>query len=102
MQVSNLTSILAGFGGLYAAILGKQTLPPFIISVALGLIFIADRTDVWLKEHKQYDVSTFAFLLLVTLTIGLATTQRPDKDLGFLNRDQTDEWKGWMQSMSIM
>ncbi|KAF5312144.1 hypothetical protein D9619_003453 [Psilocybe cf. subviscida] len=92
----------SGFGGLYGAILGKQTLPPFIISIALVLIFTADRTGVWLKEHKQYDVPTFALLLLVSLGVGLATTKRADSDMGFLNRDQTDEWKGWMQIVILV
>lgn len=58
---------------------------------------MADRTSFWLKEQKQFDPWTFAFLNLLCLVAGLATMKRADKDLGFLNREQTDEWKGWMQ-----
>ncbi|KAK7468812.1 hypothetical protein VKT23_003312 [Stygiomarasmius scandens] len=71
--------------------------PMLAISVAGMLIYLADRTGVWLKEQKAFSPWTFAFLTLSTLALGLATVKRADKDLGFLNRDQTDEWKGWMQ-----
>jgi N-acetylneuraminate 9-O-acetyltransferase len=65
--------------------------------VAGLLIFLADRTGIWLKEQKSFSPWTFAFLTLSSLGVGLATVKRADKDLGFLNREQTDEWKGWMQ-----
>lgn len=41
----------------------------------------------------------FGFLCFISLAIGLASIKQGDKDLGFLNREQTDEWKGWMQGM---
>lgn len=68
-----------------------------IFGLAIGLTFFADRTSIWLKEQKAYGPWSFAFLSLLALAIGLGTMKSADKDLGFLNRDQTDEWKGWMQ-----
>jgi len=72
-----------------------------IFGLAIGIIFIADRTGFWLKGQKQFNPWTFGFLLLSSLGVGLLTVKRGDKDLGFLNRDQTDEWKGWMQGTSL-
>jgi len=75
-------------------------MPALIFSAAVALIYTADRTGFWLKEQKQFDPFTFTFLCLSCLAVGLITVNRGDKDLGFLNREQTDEWKGWMQSLS--
>ncbi len=72
-----------------------------IISISVALIYMADRTGFWLKEQKQFNPWTFSFLCIFSLAIGLLTVQRAENDKGFLNRDQTDEWKGWMQSMFI-
>lgn len=77
-------------------------MPALIFSVAVALIYTADRTGFWLKEQKQFNPWTFAFLNLFFLAVGLATVKRADKDLGFLNREQTDEWKGWMQSKTFL
>lgn len=68
------------------------------LSFAAALIYVADRTGFWLKEQKQFDPWTFGFLALLSLAAGLLSVKRADNDLGFLNREQTDEWKGWMQS----
>ncbi|TFK30348.1 O-acetyltransferase [Coprinopsis marcescibilis] len=73
------------------------TEPYFNMSVGLLVTYLSDRSWFWLKEQKQFNSWTFAALYLVALCSGLATLKRADNDLGFLNRDQTDEWKGWMQ-----
>ncbi|KAG8763797.1 hypothetical protein FRC11_012373 [Ceratobasidium sp. 423] len=72
-------------------------MPMFVLGAACTLLFFADRTGIWLKEHKQFDPWAFGGLSTLALVAGLATMKRADKDLGFLNREQTDEWKGWMQ-----
>ena len=87
-----------GLGGNVNAWVSEEQIPALVISGSIALIYLADRTGFWLKEQKQYSPWTFAFLSLVSLVVGLLTVKRGDNDLGFLNRDQTDEWKGWMQS----
>ena len=73
-------------------------MPLSIFGLATFLIFVADRTPIWLKEQKQYDPWVFGAWLVFALMFGLSTMKRADNDLGFLNREQSDEWKGWMQS----
>lgn len=80
--------------------IGEREVPAVVMSVAAALIFLADRTDFWLKEQKQFSPWVFTFLSFLSLAAGLGTMRQGDKDLGFLNRGQTDEWKGWMQSLS--
>jgi len=75
--------------------------PVFIMSAAVALMYVADRTGFWFKEQKQFDPWFFGSLSALALLVGLGTVKRADKDLGFLNREQTDEWKGWMQSESF-
>ncbi|KAF6766140.1 O-acetyltransferase [Ephemerocybe angulata] len=71
--------------------------PYLTMSAGLLIVYVADRSWLWLKEHKSFNPWTFTFLSLAALGAGLLSIRRADNDLGFLNRDQTDEWKGWMQ-----
>jgi N-acetylneuraminate 9-O-acetyltransferase len=84
-----------------ASVVKGEHVAALVFSVAIALIYTADRTGFWLKEQKQFNPWTFTFLCLATFVVGLSTLKRADKDLGFLNRDQTDEWKGWMQGIYI-
>lgn len=69
-----------------------------IFGGALLFVFLGDRTSLFLRASKSYDGVQFAVLCLLALGAGLATLEKSEKgDLGFLNRQQTDEWKGWMQ-----
>jgi hypothetical protein len=71
---------------------------PFsIFGLAIGLCFVADRTGLWLKEHKYFDPFHFTALCFIACITGLITMKNSGQDLGFLNREQTNEWKGWMQ-----
>ncbi|KAJ7293498.1 10 TM acyl transferase domain found in Cas1p-domain-containing protein [Mycena rebaudengoi] len=73
-----------------------------VISAVVTLTYLADRTGLWLKEQKTWSPLTFASLCLAALAVGLVTLKRGGKDLGVLNREQTDEWKGWMQVVILI
>ena len=59
--------------------------------------YFCDRTSLFMKVQKQFEFWPVTLAMLASLALGLFTLKKPEKDLGFLNRDQTDEWKGWMQ-----
>ncbi|GJN94627.1 hypothetical protein Rhopal_007710-T1 [Rhodotorula paludigena] len=75
----------------------KYLMPFTVFGFSVAFLFVADRTNLFLKENKQYDPIAFTVMCLAALAAGVVTLKPPEKDLGFLNREQTDEWKGWMQ-----
>ncbi|KAF8922642.1 10 TM acyl transferase domain found in Cas1p-domain-containing protein [Mucidula mucida] len=95
--ISLLSSQHAGQRFRHIPTINAEHIPRLVISGAILVIYMADRTNLWLKEHKSFNPWTFGLLNVLALILGFATVKRSDKDLGFLNRDQTDEWKGWMQ-----
>ncbi|KAF8898828.1 10 TM acyl transferase domain found in Cas1p-domain-containing protein [Infundibulicybe gibba] len=73
-------------------------LPILVFSITVVLMYVADRTGLWLKEQKHFDEWTFTFLCFLTLAVGLASIKRDNNDLGILNRGQT----GWMQLIILI
>ena len=52
----------------------------------------------WLQAYSR-DVLSFIFLVLTAVNLWKAPRKYKAADL--LNRQQTDEWKGWMQARHI-
>ncbi|GJJ76669.1 N-acetylneuraminate 9-O-acetyltransferase [Entomortierella parvispora] len=68
-----------------------------VMAGSILYMYYSDRTTLFAKIGKAYSTPTFMFLCFLSLVAGLATLKRAEKDQPFLSRDQTDEWKGWMQ-----
>lgn len=79
--------------------------------------FLADRTQLFSKSQKHFAPYGFLTLCSSVLVLGVLSVRRsvPRKLLGghplvkeeaadqpFLPRDQTDEWKGWMQFVILI
>jgi N-acetylneuraminate 9-O-acetyltransferase len=80
--------------------------PVLAALIAIGWILVyayyTDRTHLFGKEQKQFSLEQFWFLVLLTVVIGYFTSETADKDQPLLSRDQTDEWKGWMQILILI
>lgn len=91
-----------------------------VFPMALLYCYVADRTDLFSKGMKEFVPLEFALLVAVCAILfaatlrknrlreprvvsGAATPAKPLKeDAGILSRDQTDEWKGWMQAVILI
>ncbi|KAM8966254.1 N-acetylneuraminate (7)9-O-acetyltransferase [Pelodytes ibericus] len=71
----------------------------------LGLImayfYFCDRANLFMKENKFYTHSSFFIPIIYILVLGLFYNENT-KETKLLNREQTDEWKGWMQLVILI
>ncbi|KAK7929625.1 hypothetical protein WMY93_006020 [Mugilogobius chulae] len=71
----------------------------------MGLImvyfYLCDRADVFMKEQKYYSHSAFFIPLVSVFVLGLFCCKSTTESR-VLNREQTDEWKGWMQLVILI
>ncbi|XP_021763951.1 protein REDUCED WALL ACETYLATION 3-like [Chenopodium quinoa] len=80
----------------------------------LGLIlvyfYICDRTNVLGYSTKNYNRDLFLFLYFLLVIVSAMTSLKKHQDKSafsgksvlYLNRHQTEEWKGWMQVLFLM
>ena len=59
--------------------------------------FVADRTSLLVPEDKEYVRDRFGFIFLTLILVAGWTSTAKVKAAVLLNRQQTEEWKGWMQ-----
>ncbi|CEP09070.1 hypothetical protein [Parasitella parasitica] len=81
----------------------------FIFGLSVIYMYLGDRTQLFGKIFKQFDSGTFTILISLMIFLGAVTLDsnhithsEKNNDAGFLNRDQTDEWKGWMQLVILI
>ena len=65
--------------------------------------FACDRGYMFPEPSKKsYSRDVFWFIYLVLIAYTVATSFSKVKASSYLNRDQTEEWKGWMQVLFLM
>ncbi|KAK9468045.1 10 TM acyl transferase domain found in Cas1p-domain-containing protein [Lipomyces arxii] len=74
----------------------------FIFATTLSYCYFADRSSLFNKAAKQFLTSQFTVMTIMTIVIGALTLKRSDSEQGFMGRDQSNEWKGWMQIMVLI
>ena len=60
--------------------------------------YIADRTEVFPRSAKSYSRDVLGCIFLVLTVVAGWTSLKPCRTPMLLNRQQTEEWKGWMQA----
>ncbi|KAF3451189.1 hypothetical protein FNV43_RR07282 [Rhamnella rubrinervis] len=75
----------------------------------LFYFYISDRTTILGQSTKNYNRDLFVFLYLLLIIVSAMTSLKKHNDRSaftgksilYLNRHQTEEWKGWMQASAI-
>ncbi|XP_048136839.1 protein REDUCED WALL ACETYLATION 2 isoform X1 [Rhodamnia argentea] len=78
--------------------------------ILLGYFFLCDRTDFFGSSKKSYNRDLFLFLYFLLIIVSAMTSFKMHNDKSplsgksilYLNRHQTEEWKGWMQVLFLM
>ncbi|XP_023519762.1 protein REDUCED WALL ACETYLATION 3-like [Cucurbita pepo subsp. pepo] len=78
--------------------------------VILLYFFVCDRTSILAESKKNYSRDLFLFLYILLIIVSATTSLKKHSDKSafsgksilYLNRHQTEEWKGWMQVLFLM
>lgn len=73
----------------------------FKMSLIMLYFYLCDRADIFMKEQKFYTHSTFFIPFIYIFVLGIFYNEN-SKETKLLNREQTDEWKGWMQLVILI
>ncbi|KAI3800634.1 hypothetical protein L1987_28728 [Smallanthus sonchifolius] len=76
----------------------------------LFYFYICDRTSLIVESTKSYNRDLFLFLYALLIIVSAMTSLKKHSDKSafsgksilYLNRHQTEEWKGWMQVLFLM
>ena len=71
------------------------------LGLILSIFFLADRSGLVPDADKNYDRNFFVGCCLLILAYGLCTSLARVTMPTVLNREQTEEWKGWMQILFL-
>ncbi|KAI3881499.1 hypothetical protein MKX03_035577 [Papaver bracteatum] len=80
------------------------------LGAVLIYYYICDRTDIFAESKKAYNRDLFLFLYILLIIVSSMTSLKKHHDKSafsgkavlYLNRHQTEEWKGWMQVLFLM
>lgn len=64
--------------------------------------YLCDRTHFFSEAEKNYSRDLFLFLFAVLTAVAFGTSLQTIKAPLLLNRQQTEEWKGWMQVLFLL
>ncbi|KAG2570331.1 protein REDUCED WALL ACETYLATION 3-like [Panicum virgatum] len=78
--------------------------------IILVYFYICDRTNIFAESKKSYNRDMFLFLYILLIVASTLTSLKKHhepsaisgKSILYLNRHQTDEWRGWMQVLFLM
>ncbi|XP_050797660.1 N-acetylneuraminate 9-O-acetyltransferase isoform X1 [Gopherus flavomarginatus] len=73
----------------------------FKLGLIMAYFYLCDRANLFMKENKFYTHSSFFIPIIYILVLGVFYTENA-KETKMLNREQTDEWKGWMQLVILI
>ncbi|XP_050287629.1 protein REDUCED WALL ACETYLATION 1-like [Quercus robur] len=80
------------------------------LGAILVYFYICDRTKLLGESTKNYNRDLFLFLNILLIIVSAFTSLKKHSDMSafsgksllYLNRHQTEEWKGWMQVLFLL
>ena len=102
-RIRDLSPVRIALGDKSALLASRTLLRAWAeFGMILAIFYFADRTGAIPDSEKRYDRDLFLALFLALGGYGWWTTLSKSKTHAPLNREQTEEWKGWMQVLFLL